>query len=343
MAGTDGNTTYALTELLEGLKRRPYAYGFFHAMRLMECCYPDRPRLGMSRRPGDDPVRLGQEPSPAFEAASLTRFESGHNDKPHRLKVRFLGLFGPNGPLPLHLTEYAYSRRKHHRDETFERFLDIFHHRMLCLFYRAWANNEPTVSYDRPETDRFSNYTGSLAGLGMTSLRRRDDMPDSAKFYYTGRLASQTKNAEGLEAMLKDFFGLPVRIKGFIGEWVDLPRQNICYLGKDPENGKLNHSIVLGERVWSCQHKFRIIMGRLNFRDYSSLLPMGKRSRRLRAMVRNYIGDELAWDLKLILKKEDVPVARLNKGYRLGWTTWLANRAEEKDAEDLVLDNQVFR
>nr|WP_320189798.1 type VI secretion system baseplate subunit TssG [uncultured Desulfobacter sp.] len=337
MAGTDRNTPYTLAQLLESLKDKPYAYGFFQAMRLMECLHPDRPRLGMSRQPCDDPIRLGQEPSPAFEAASLTRFESGEGGKPHRLMVRFLGLFGPNGPLPLHLTEYAYSRLKHHRDETFSRFMDIFHHRMFCLFYRAWANSEPTVSYDRPTADPFSDYVGSLAGLGMSALRQRDDMPDSAKLYYIGRLANQTKSADGLEAMLKDFFGLPAKINGFIGEWVDLPQQNICRLGQDLENATLNDSIVLGQRFWCCQHKFRIIMGPLNFEDYTGLLPIGKSLQRLTDMVRNYIGDELVWDLKLILKKEEVPVARLNRGSLLGWTTWLDNRTKEEDAQDLIL------
>ena len=337
MAGTDRNTAYTLEQLFESLKDKPHAYGFFQAMRMMECLYPDRPRLGMSRQPGDDPIRLGQDPSPVFEAASLTRFEPGKKDQPHRLMVRFLGLLGPNGPLPFHLTEYAYKRFKHHRDETFARFLDIFHHRMLCLFYRAWANNQPTVSYDRPDTDRFSDYTGSLAGFGMSSLRQRDDMPDAAKMYYIGRLACQTKSADGLEAMLKDFFGLPAAVNGFIGEWMDLPQQNICCLGKNSENEMLNQSIILGQRFWSCQHKFRIILGPLNFKEYTSLLPIGKCIQRLADMVRNYIGDELAWDLKLILKKEEVPVAQLNRGYRLGWTTWLDGRSGEKDAQNLIL------
>ena len=44
------------------------------------------------------------------------------------------GLLGPNGPLPLHLTEYVRERLRHHADPTFARFLDLFHHRFALFF-----------------------------------------------------------------------------------------------------------------------------------------------------------------------------------------------------------------
>ena len=159
-------------------------FGFFQALRLIECLYRDAPRLGMSRRPGEDPVRLGQDTSMSFESASLSAFEPKTEGRTHRLLVRLFGLLGPNGPLPLHLTEYAQERLRKHKDPSFVRFLDIFHHRMLSLFYRAWANNEPTVSFDRPESDRFADYVGSLEGIGMPGVSRpgRNLRLDQASF-----------------------------------------------------------------------------------------------------------------------------------------------------------------
>lgn len=273
-----------------------------------------------------------------FEAASLTAFEPGRGGKPHRLIVRLLGLLGPNGPLPLHLTEYAQERKRDYGDSTFARFLDIFHHRMLSLFYRAWANNEPTVSFDRPEADRFADYVGSLEGLGMSALRKRDDISDQTKFYYSGRMSGQTKCAEGLQAVVTDYFDLEAGIEEFVGEWMRLPQQHICRLGTDKSNGTLGQSVIVGSRVWGSQHKFRIILGPLSAEDYVRLLPTGDRIRRLVTLVRNYVGDELAWDVRLILKREAVPAARLDGNSRLGWTTWLGERQREKDADDLVLN-----
>ncbi len=79
-----------------------------------------------------------------------------------RLQVRLFGLLGPNGPLPLHITEYARERLRHANDPTLSRFLDLFHHRFLTLFYRAWAQAQPHVNRDRPRDDRFAVYVGSL-------------------------------------------------------------------------------------------------------------------------------------------------------------------------------------
>ena len=150
-------------------------------------------------RPAQDAVRLAQEPSVEFAPATLAGWEpASRTAPPARLLVHFFGLFGPDGALPLHLTEYARDRRRNHRDPTFQRFADIFHHRALSLFYRAWANSRPTVSFDRPEEDRFALYVGALIGLGMDSLRDRDAMPDLTKLHFAGHLACQTRHAEGL-------------------------------------------------------------------------------------------------------------------------------------------------
>jgi type VI secretion system protein ImpH len=338
MAGTAWKTADHLAELTGALEDKPYEFGFYQVLRLIECLYSERPRIGTSQRPADDPIRLAQEPAMTFESASLTAFEPGKDGKPHRLMVRLLGLLGPNGPLPLHLTEYALERKREHGDRTFARFLDVFHHRMLSLFYRAWANNEPTVSFDRPEADRFADYVGSLAGLGMSTLHKRDDISDHTKFYYSGRLSNQTRCTEGLKAMVTDYFNLPAGIEEFVGEWLRLPQQNICRLGTDKSNGTLGESAIVGKKVWGSQHKFRIILGPLSAEDYVRLLPVGDRIRRLVTLVRNYVGDELAWDVKLILKREEVPAARLNGNSRLGWTTWLGERVCGKDADDLVLN-----
>ena len=338
MAGTDRETTNNIGDFIRSIQAKPYEFGFYQTLRLIECFYKERPRLGTSQRPGDDPIRLAQQPALTFEAASLTSFEPGTDDRAHRLSVRLLGLLGPNGPLPLHFTEYVLERRRDFGDRTLVRFLDIFHHRILSLFYRAWANNEPTVSFDRPETDRFGDYVGSLAGLGMNSLQHRDDISDQTKLYYCGRLSSQFRCAEGLQAILTDYFNIPAGVEQFVGEWIQLPEQHQCRLGIDTSTGSLGKSIVVGANVWSCQHKFRIRLGPLSADEYDRLLPAGDRIGRLVPLVRNYVGDELAWDVRLVLKREEVPSARLGGAARLGWNTWIGKRTSLTDASDLVLD-----
>ena len=154
MAGKK-RTTSSAVEMVRALEDEPHRYGFFQALRVLECAHPDRPRVGESTRPTEDAIRLAQEPSLAFAPATLASFQAGQKGFPPRLSVLFFGLFGPNGPLPLHLTEYARDRLRNEHDPTFSRFADIFHHRMLSLFYRAWAVAQPTVNFDRPQSDRF--------------------------------------------------------------------------------------------------------------------------------------------------------------------------------------------
>lgn len=338
MAGEDRTGARAL-ELSAALAREPHKFDFFQAIRRLECAFPLKPRVGQSKRPVDDPVRLGQEPSLAFAPSSLARFEpEDGSGRPSRLAVFFFGLLGPNGPLPLHLTEYARDRLRNSSDPTFARFLDLFHHRMLGLFYRAWAGGQPTANFDRPGSDRFALYVGALFGLAMPSLRDRDAFPDLAKLHYAGQLVCHTRHAEGLRLVLGDFFGLPVGIEEFVGQWLELPESYLCRLGESLETSALGRTVTVGSRTWECQHKFRIRIGPLSLTDYESLLPGGAGLERLIALVRNYAGDELAWDVRLILKGSEAPPLRLGGSGRLGWTTWLTDRPLGQDAADLSLN-----
>lgn len=253
-----------------------------------------------------------------------------------RMEVRFFGLLGPNGPLPLHLTEFAHGRSLNAGDHTLVRFLDIFHHRFLELFYRAWAQAQPTVSLDRPRDDRFSFYTGSLFGLGETSLRERDAVNDFAKLYFSGLLARPVRNRDGLVALLSGFFRLPVSVEEFTGHWMRLQEEDRTRLGR--ESATLGKGAVLGSRVWDCQHKFRIRLGPLDLAQYESFLPGGSALTQLVAWVRQYLCFELEWDVRLILKREQVPKTRLGKFGRLGWTTWLGDYRRPVEAADLTLD-----
>lgn len=316
----------------------PHAYGFFAIMRLLEAIHADRPRLGRSGRPGEDAVRLAQEPSVTHAPASLAGWEAGAEGNPDRLLVHFFGLFGPDGPLPIHLTEYARERTSRYRDATFQRFADLFHHRALSLFYRAWADSRPTVSFDRPEQDRFGHYVGALIGLSTPFLRNRDAMPDLTKLHFAGHLALQTRHAEGLAAILSSFFTMPVRVESFCGAWLSLPATDRTCLGAGPATTALGRTALVGDQVWSRQHKFRIVFGPLGWQDYQRLLPDGSSFHKLVPLVRNYAGDVLIWDVNLILRRDEVPDIRLGQQGRLGWTTWLMPRRTAADAADLFLD-----
>jgi type VI secretion system protein ImpH len=327
----------ALAVFLKRLESEPHAFGFYLAMRRLEAAYPARPRLGRSARPSQDAVRLGQEPDVTFAPATLASYEP-RADRPPRLAVQFFGLFGADGPLPLHLTEYARDRQRNGRDHTLQRFADMFHHRALSLFWRAWADSRPTISFDRPQEDRFSTYVGAVAGYGMDSLHRRDAMPDLTKLHFAGLFASQTRPAEGLAAILSAFFTMAVRVECFIGAWLTLDARDRTSLGTSRATGTIAQSAILGGRVWTRQEKFRLVFGPLSLPDYLRLLPGGLSFHRLVPIVRNYAGDTMLWDVNMVLRAEEVPQIRLGRQGRLGWTTWLLPRRSGTDAADLFLN-----
>lgn len=334
-----------LAHLRARLEAEPWSFDFYAAVRALEALEPERRRVGTSVRVSEDAVRFGQEPSLAFAPATVWRFEPSRTTPwgavvPDRLLVNFLGLLGPQGPMPLHLTEFIRDRARNHHDHTLARFLDLFHHRIISLFYRAWAQARQTVDYDRAaagDEGRWVTYVGSLIGLGLPGVRHRDDVPDETKLHFAGRLAPQVRNAEGLRAIVEKYFGVPTEIEEFVGRWLDLPERHLCRLGSSPDSAGLGTTAILGARAWDCQGMFRLRLGPMTLADYERLLPGSRGQRRLRDWIRLYLCDELAWEARLVLLEREVPRLSLGRTGRLGWTTWLATGPLGRDPADLAL------
>jgi type VI secretion system protein ImpH len=323
--------------LLREIAAEPHRFDFYQAMRLIEAAFPDKPRLGQARRPADEPVRLGQAADLSFAPASLSRLDLADRSGKPRLEVRFFGLFGPNGPLPLHLTAYARERLIHKGDATLLRFSDTFHHRLLLLFYRAWAQAQPAVSLDRPEEDRFAEYVGSLIGVGGPEWRQRDAAPDHARLAFSGLLSRQVRNADGLAKLLSGFLGMQVRVEQFVGRWMPLPAAERTRVGRRAASrrmstSQLGASAVLGRAVFDRQHHIRIHIGPLDLPAFEALLPVGSALPAVQALVKQYLGLEFGWDLRLELAKPQVPACRPGRYGRLGWTSWLGKPPGQRPA-----------
>src|SRR5258705_1434837 len=311
MGATVGRETDPVA-FFAALAEAPYRYDFYQTLRRLECLYGTRPRWGRALRPIDEPIRLGQDPDLSFAPAALASFEAGQAGRPPRLQVRLFGLLGPNGPLPLHITEYVRERLRHDGDPTLSRFLDRFHHRFLTLFYRAWAQAQPHVNRDRPKEDRFAAYVGAFLGASPAAFRDRDALPDLAKFFHVGALIRHSRNAEGLRAILRHFFRVPVEIQEFVGHWLRLSERERTSVGA--EGATLGSGAVLGNRVWDRQNKFQIRLGPLTFAEYESFLPGGPMLKKLVDWVRLYLCFELEWDVRLVLARNEVPATTLGGG-----------------------------
>ncbi len=349
------------------LNTEPWSLDFFQTVRRIEACYPELPGFGWSNRASEDPLRFCQKPSLAFPPCTLQEFDPANDRHPARLFVNFIGMLGPHGPMPLHITEYAFERDLHHKDRTISRFLDVFNHRIVSLFYRAWAASQLPASFDRwtpvpdagsmseverqqallNDSDRYAIYIGSLFGLGMPGVRHRDAVADNAKLHFAGRLVGHHRGPEGLRAILSDYLGIEVEVEEFAGRWLEIPGQDHCILGRSsPSAGTLAGKTgltgaVMGARVWDAQGMFRLRLGPMSLAEYQRFLPGSTAARRLEAWIRNYVGDEFAWEAVLVLRSGQVPRSRLGAGTRLGWTSWVTTQASPEDRADLALRSRT--
>ena len=339
MASRDGGGSDHLTHLAR-LSDSPEKFHIFQALRIIDASFPDAPRLGESRRPREDRVRLGQEAELKFPPSTIRAFEPPKGKAPGKLSNRFFGLFGPQGPLPLHLTEYARDRKRNHRDSAFVDFCNsLMTHRLLSLFFRAWASSQPTASMDKGGDDIVAAKISSFSGYNGHRLLNSDDFPANGKQHFAGLLAQGTKTPDGLAAILSSFFDGKFEVEQFVGSWLDLEQDDQWILGKKAGLGK---STSIGTRVWSRSAKFRIRVGPLSLAEYERLLPGRSSIQRLRAIVRNYVGDALDWDVNVVLRAEEVPQASLGGTTMLGHTSWIGNRKSPADADDLFLTSDIL-
>jgi type VI secretion system protein ImpH len=314
----------------------PFRQDFYVLLRRIENLWRERPRLGRALRPADEAVRVAQDPELDFAPAAVSSLRKPERAVAPRLGVRMFGLFGPNGALPLHLTELARGRERQHGDASLRAFIDIFHHRMFLLFYRGWAQAQPAVELDRRNDARIDAIVGSLAGLAPAAARKRDAIGDDTKRQHIALLGRRVRTAEGLADSLAQILGVPVRLESFVGHWLPLRPEDRTRLGLGGAACQIGVGAVAGERVWDRQSKFRLHIGPVSAEQYRRFLPGGAAVRALRDWVRQYVGFDLVWDVRVALAATDVEGCRLGAATPLGYAAWLGASRKRVARDDLV-------
>lgn len=312
-----------LTHLPEFLND-PWKVGFYALMRRLGAQFPNMPEIGTAQLPQSEVFRLGQYPSLSFAPSEIqsVKLESS------KLSIRLygLGMLGPNGPLPLHFTEILREREIGKRDTTLSDFLDIFHHRFLTLFYRAWSQGQAVVGLDRQTNEKFSNYIARLSGDEIEEIRELP-WPVHARLASAVHRIQPSRNPDGLVATISHYFKVPVVLKEFEANWIDLKPEDLTCLGRLTPSSILGTGAILGERLYDRQSQFRLVLGPLTLDEYMLFTPNqtlpSKNLMELVECVRSFIGFEFAWKLELLIMTESAPPARLTETGGLGWSTWL--------------------
>lgn len=334
-SGPANDRVDVLQALGAALADRPWAHDFYQVLRRVEAAHPHLPRLGEAARPAAEPLRLAQQVELSFAPSNISGAQWRRDGK-LRISVRFLGLFGPQAPLPLHLTEFVRERERSHNDPTLARFADVFHHRMLLLFFRAWRQAQPAANRDRPSQDRFMTYAGALIGAASPSMRDRDSVSDEAKRYFSGHLGRSVRHADALISVLSAQFDCSVSVEQYAARWIALPAAERTQLGRAGDASTLGVGAVVGAKVFDAQHQVALKLGPLHLAQYLQLLPGQPQLRQLRDWVRNFLSDEYDVRAQLLLRTDQVPRLQLGSGNQLGWTSWLG----DPNARDSARPNQ---
>ncbi|RKV73815.1 MAG: type VI secretion system baseplate subunit TssG, partial [Neisseria sp.] len=162
-----------LTGFLNKVASQPYKYDYFSLLRQLESVkfVTGGKLLGKAVSPKMEKIRIRQEPSLIFAPRNIQSVAL--SPRYVEISINGFGLFGPSGPLPLHLTEYAYERQHQHGDRTWTGFANMLQHRLAVLFYRAWANAQSIISLDKNAEDRFGKYIASFNGLDTPAIHNK--------------------------------------------------------------------------------------------------------------------------------------------------------------------------
>ena len=292
-------------------------WGLFALLRRLEALAGDLPPIGRARLPSQNIVDLWQVPSMGFAERTIETIEL-HRGRP-RVGGYWLGLLGPMGPLPIHLTEYAYYEARYARSHPFSRFLNLLSGRALQFFYRAWADSQPAASLDRPGNDHFARYLATLTGA-TEGVGERSAFPRNARLHYAGLFASR-RSASGIQDALAHLLRQPLRLLEYQPRWQTIESDDRSRLGE--RYCTLGGDAMLGSRVRTVTDAFRVVIRASSLRDYESLLPTGNRFAIAAEALDAFAPSHLEWDISVELAQKHAPPAKLDGRARLGWTGWL--------------------
>jgi type VI secretion system protein ImpH len=336
--------------LSDPLQAESYKYNFYQLVRLLEMRQPTATSVGAGADPKHEPVRFHSSFSLRFPPSDVVSLKVPETDPeaaklaaggevdqaPAEMTVSFLSLGGAHGPLPHALTEWVLDRIAA-KDFALRDFLDIFHHRLISLLYRVRRHHRLGMEWTSPEHHRFSSYLLALMGMGTPGLQGRLAIPDRALLRYAGILTKQPRDAAGLQLLLGDFFGLPIRCLQLRGAMRSLDPEQWTELGVSGRNQVLGRDALLGTAIWDQQAGIEVELGPVPWSKYQEFLPGRSGLQALGQLVRFYIGPSFDIHVTLLLQAELIPPARLaapppagataagKPGAALGLTTFLSH------------------
>ncbi len=334
---------------------------FFQAVRLwqrwaaQESAGEDPPQV-VEVHPQAERIRFRTSPTQRFPAAEVANVEDVPpvNCPPHTaFEVAFLGLFGNQSALPWHDAERAV------RSEPFRIFLSVFNHRLIGLFYQAWAKNHFFVGFENRVGERtlvdvrgdLVELMYSLVGLRRATNREQLAFPVTPLLRHLLALSGCHRGQSALVEILTAFFpGIDLVVKEFAPTYLKIdPSQATACNSRQPTPAScLGVGTVVGYVITDYQSKFRICLGPISYREFQTFLPGGKRFRELTDLVKYVVGISTEFDVQFIIAKDDIPPVEMKTraseatasrplaAFQMGRNTWLSSKPLATDRDDPI-------
>ncbi len=351
-----------LDDLEELFFSQSYYFEFFQAVRLLERLKPDLSPVGRHHHPCSEVARFTVDRSIHFPPNEIRHAKRSKEPRAPwaELGVSFMGLTGPLGVLPIQYSLWVADEADGHRP--LGDFLDLFNHRLISFFYRAWEKYRFPVAFERESgtlngsssqgesaaetkrsrasgVDTFTRHLYSMIGMGTEGMLDRVAFRDQSLLYYAGLLAQRPHSVSALKGILEDYFEVPIDIRQFTGQWFEMNPSILTSLGCPGRNSRLGappgsrsrlaqDNAVLWQRYFDPHARFEVEVGPLNQRQFRDFLPSKRQRnayRKLVQMTRFIAGEEYGFSIRLIVEADEAPDLRLGGegGAHLGWSAWL--------------------
>jgi type VI secretion system protein ImpH len=312
--------------LLKRLAEQGPRFGFFQAVQLIHRLMPEAARIGELGPPDAEAIRFLHDPSLVFQPSDIQGIKVGRRpDGQARFEITttFFGLVGPSSPLA---TVFSEDVLKAEAQDQFSlrSFYDLFHHRLIGLFFRSWHRTRFAAAFQPDASDLFSRRMLSFVGVDLAGARPRRGLPPLALLGLAPLLGAGSRTARTLQIALERVVGGKVLIEQFIPRTVQIPQDQRCLLGV--QNCTLDVDFAIGSTVTDLTGRFRVLIGPVDYATFESYMPGGRDHARLRDIIMQLSPGHLEPELEVYVGAEYAPRFQLasDVGSQLGVSTHLS-------------------
>lgn len=287
--------------LFNRLLLAPEAYNFFQFCHLLEL-HQINLRVPDLQSESELTLQFCAWPYLGFPASELKQAlpESVYDYKLPVVFTTFMGLIGTDGVMPNWLI--AESAEKKDGMDNLTAFLDIFHHRLMAMFYQIWKRFHYEFQYRENASDRLSQAL-------LTLIHGRDTL-DIDPRYYLGvikELNKKNKNIFGLKEIVH--YVIPAASEVVIEEFIPV-KYPVTQLSLG--TGIAFENAVLGRFLYDANSSIRISVKLNNYTTLNLLYENQPVRMILKTLVKKYVGCTLDVELMATLSADLLPLAKLN-------------------------------